>query len=70
MNQGIDAAAAIPSLTSIHTMQYRDRRKKFPAIPQSRTEVDVRDNWAETTDGKQFLLVNDGTVDKILVSLT
>ena len=39
-------------------------------MPQSRTEVHFENEWAESIDGKRFLLVEDGDDKKIIIFAT
>ncbi|XP_048249527.1 uncharacterized protein LOC124140175 [Haliotis rufescens] len=61
---------AMPSFQSVKSALYRHRRKTIPALPGSRSAVDIEDKWSETTDGRPFLLFSDGDDDKILAFST
>ncbi|XP_071086556.1 uncharacterized protein [Haliotis cracherodii] len=61
---------AMPSFESVKSALYRHRRKTIPALPRSRSAVDIEDKWSETTDGRPFLLFSDGDDDKILAFST
>ncbi|XP_071096013.1 uncharacterized protein [Haliotis cracherodii] len=61
---------AMPSFQSVKSALYRHRRKTIPALPRSRSAVDIEDKWSETTDGRPFLLFSDGDDDKILAFST
>ncbi|XP_048254602.1 uncharacterized protein LOC125381583 [Haliotis rufescens] len=58
---------AMPSFQSVKSALYR---RYIPALPRSRSAVDIEDKWSETTDGRPFLLFSDGDDDKILAFST
>ena len=43
-----------------HTSLYEVRRKRLPALPQSRADVHFENEWAKTCSGENFLLAEDG----------
>ncbi|XP_041369639.1 uncharacterized protein LOC121383615 [Gigantopelta aegis] len=49
---------------------YRHRRKQIPALPLTRSDVDLNGVWTETADGRPFLLTAGGDADKILIFFT
>ena len=65
-----EQAAIQPSFSSVESGLYRHRRKMLPKLPTSRSEVDLRDSWAQTKNNKRFLAINDGDDDKLLVFAT
>ncbi|XP_064479745.1 uncharacterized protein LOC135393150 [Ornithodoros turicata] len=66
----IQAAAGMPSFTAVRSVLYRTRNEYLPALPPSRSEVNLQDRWRRTLDDANFLLVDDGTEDKILIFST
>ena len=65
-----EIAAKLPTLPSIKSSLYRERRKRFPPMPQTRAEVIFEGEWAQTLNGQPFLLVEDGKQDKIIIFST
>ena len=60
-------AATMPSFASVQASLYRHRAKAIPPVPTTRAAVDLQEPWTKTQDGRDFLCVNDGDDDKILV---
>ena len=54
----------LPNFQPARSLLYRARRKQLPHMPQSCTEVHFENEWAWSTDGKQFALVEDGDDNK------
>ncbi|CAG2228015.1 unnamed protein product [Mytilus edulis] len=48
----------------------RTIEKDIPHLPTSLLNIDLQDEWTQTTAAERFLLINDGTFDKILVFAT
>ena len=65
-----EIAAKLPTFQFARSSLYRARRKRLPCMPQSRTEVHFENEWAESIDGKRFLLVEDGDDKKIIIFAT
>jgi hypothetical protein len=65
----MQTAAVLPQFASIKTMLYMEKSKTLPEIPKSRDSLDVTGRWAKTMDDQEFLLINDGTTEKIVVSI-
>ncbi|XP_048253906.1 uncharacterized protein LOC125381425 [Haliotis rufescens] len=65
-----DQPQLLPSFPSMSSALYRHRRKKNPALPQTRAEVQLEGNWTETTDIRPFLLFTDCDANKIVVFST
>ncbi|XP_046583144.1 protocadherin Fat 4-like [Haliotis rubra] len=66
----VDEAATTPSFASIDAVLYRHRRKNRPPLRKTLADVCIEDQWAETSDGSQFLAIDDGVDDRILVFST
>ena len=62
-----ETASAFPQFDGVRTVLYRERRKKFPAMPANRAEIKLDGEWTLTSQGEPFLLGTDGAGDKILV---
>jgi len=60
----------LPSYNTVESALYRHRRQSTPKLPQTRAEVTLENEWTETTDGRNFLAVNDGDEDKLLIFCT
>ena len=65
-----EIAVKLPTFQSARSSLYRARRKRLPHMPQSCTEVHFENEWAESIDGKRFLLVEDGDDIKIIIFAT
>lgn len=59
-----------PSFPSMSSALYRHRKKNLPSLPKSRAEVNLEGSWTEASDGRPFLLINDGEDNKILAFST
>ena len=46
---------------------YRERRKRLPPMSQSRAEVTLTGDWANTLGGQPFVLAESGAEDKIIL---
>ena len=49
-------AAHLPTLTSLKPSLYCNRRKKFPPLPQNRSEVNLQGEWSLTSTGEDFIV--------------
>ena len=65
---GVEAAALIPSYSSINSTLYRERNKRFPGLPKHLSDLRITGKWSNTIGGKSFVLEHD-TSQHILVSL-
>ena len=63
-------AAVAPTLASIERSMERHKVKNRPPLPGSRQDLNLPAILQLTTDGRQFVLIDDGTVDRILVFAT
>ena len=57
----------LPNFQPARSLLYRARQKQLPHMPQSCTEVHFENEWAWSTYGKQFALVEDGDDNKITI---
>ncbi len=60
----------LPSLSNYQAAMYRSRAKRLPKLPHRRADLEITGEWAQTEDGRDFLLCNDGIEDKILIFAT
>ncbi|CAG2188363.1 unnamed protein product [Mytilus edulis] len=63
----VEQLTTFPSLKS---SLYRQREDLIPHLPTSLLNIDLQDEWTQTTEAERFLLINAGTYDKILVFAT
>ncbi|XP_046546688.1 uncharacterized protein LOC124256769 [Haliotis rubra] len=49
---------------------YRHRAKSIPPLPESRAGVTLEGIWTQTDDGREFLCVDDGEDDRLLLFAT
>ena len=64
-NQGV--ASQIPTFNSLKTSLYRSRRARLPPLPQNRADLDLS---GKTLNGHDFVLIDDGTTDRIVIFCT
>ncbi|CAG2257936.1 unnamed protein product [Mytilus edulis] len=60
----------LPTFPSLKSSLYRQREDLIPHLPTSLLNIDLQDEWTQTTEAERFLLINAGTYDKILVFAT
>lgn len=65
-----DIAAVVPTFRQVKTSLYNIRKTQIPKLPKSRGDIILPDSWETLKDGRQFLIINDGFDDKILVFTT
>lgn len=59
----------LPSFLSIKSQLYRIRKSVIPSLPSSLDTLKIDGVWQKTTDGRQFVLADNGSgVDRIIVS--
>jgi hypothetical protein len=63
----VAAAATAPTLSAIERSLQRYKVKHRPSLPATRQDLFLPPNTTVTTDGRQFLLTDDGATDRILV---
>ncbi|XP_018495402.1 uncharacterized protein LOC108864374 [Galendromus occidentalis] len=61
-----EIGAAIPGFNSVRSILQRERAKVRPLLPQSREEINLDDQWTKTSTGANFLLFDDGSINRIL----
>ena len=69
-NADADFVAAKPTFRKVKSALYNHRRKMLPPLPRRLQEVTLEGTWAETSQGKPFMLANDGDEQKIVVFST
>ena len=65
-----EVAAKLPTFQSMRASLYRPRRKRLPFMSNTRAEVHFEDEWTQTTDSRQFLMVEDGEDKKMVIFAT
>ena len=61
------AASTAPTLSSVERSLQRFKVKHRPPLPRTRQDLVIPQEFMTTTDGRQFILIDDGTADRILV---
>ena len=59
-------ATALPALCSATPSLYRARAKVRPPLPKTRADIILEGPWIETKDGRPFLVIDDGSEQRIL----
>ena len=67
---GSDNDVSIPSFKSVKSSLYYKRSERLPPQPQSLSEVKIEGEWTKTKAGLDFLQIDDGTENRILVFFT
>ncbi len=62
--------AQLPGLESIRSSLYRARHENTPILPTHRRDVSLSTRFTKTRSGEDFLLVDDGVDDKIMIFAT
>ena len=44
--------AQLPSMQSMKSSVYRDRKERLPPMPRNRAELNLTGDWAKTLDGQ------------------
>ncbi|XP_071150903.1 uncharacterized protein [Mytilus edulis] len=57
----------IPTFTACKSSLYRQRNTELPRQPATRQDIDLQGEWRETSTGQNFVLSEDGDINKILV---
>ena len=65
-----DALSQLPSFESLRSTLYRSRHEAIPSLPTTRRDVTFPDRYTKTLSGEDFLYVNDGDDDKIVIFTT
>lgn len=60
----------LPTFPSLKSSLYRQREDLIPRLPTFLLDIDLQDEWTQTTADDRYLLINDGTYDRILVFAT
>jgi hypothetical protein len=63
----VAAAASAPTLPSVERSLQRYKVKNRPPLPAARQDLVLSPEYQLTTDGRQFLLIDDGTIERIMV---
>ena len=62
--------AQLPGLESIRSSLYRARHENTPVLPTHRRDVSLPNRFTQTMGGEDFLQVDDGDDEKILIFAT
>ena len=65
-----DVLAQLPSLESIRSCLYRSRHEHTLTLPIHRRDVSLSGRYTKTCSGEDFLLVDNGDDDKIMIFAT
>ncbi|CAC5397301.1 unnamed protein product [Mytilus coruscus] len=57
----------IPTFTACKSSLYRQRNTELSRQPATRQNIDLQAEWRETSTGQNFVLSEDGDINKILV---
>ncbi len=60
----------MPSFKTLKYSLYLSRSKRIPRIPHTREDVHLDGEWTETLDGRNFVLVNDGDAERMIIFAT
>jgi len=63
----VDAAAVASPLSTIERSLQRHRIRNRPPLPLNRQDLQLQPQQSTTSDGRPFLLVDDGADDRLLV---
>lgn len=62
--------AKLPTFQSSRSILYRQRSRLLPKLPSTTNEIDLQDQWVQTSTGERFLLADDNNGPRILVFAT
>ena len=62
-----EIAAHLPNLQGCSSSAYRARRRRLPMLPATRENIVLEGEWAQTADGHDFVLANDGGAEKLII---
>lgn len=65
-----NVARHMPTFQQVKDSLYRQRRKKLPSLPKNRSSIHLEEEWTRTLSDDDFLQINDGDDNKILVFST
>lgn len=57
----------MPSFSKYKSSMYRARSSRLPPLPHTRAEVELNGEWTQTKDGRNFIISNDGDVDRLIL---
>lgn len=57
----------LPSFKRYRDTLYRARSQRLPHVPHNRQDIVLEGEWAETVDGRNFLLADDGIDNRIII---
>jgi hypothetical protein len=65
-----EVASSLPTFSQISSSSYKKRSEFIPIEPSSRSQLILNNEWTTTVYGNNFLIINSGEEDKILVFAT
>ncbi|KAJ8320904.1 hypothetical protein KUTeg_002491 [Tegillarca granosa] len=65
-----ETVAMIPTFDGCRGGLYYQRRKPLPALPMTRHDINIPEEFRCTTANEEFLLADDGDNEKILLVST
>lgn len=65
-----DTDASVPAFKSVKSSMYRKRAERLPKQPQTLIDMKLDGEWLKTKSNSDFLQIDDGTEDRILVFFT
>lgn len=63
-------ARSLPTYQTVKDTLYRERRKKLPPLPTTRRDLNMANEWMQTSAGENFALINEGEDDRIMAFCT
>lgn len=57
----------LPSFKRHRDSLYRARSQRLPRVPHNRQDIVLEGEWAETLDGRNFILADDGRDDRLII---
>ena len=66
-NLNDEVAVYLPNIQGCSSSAYRARRRRFPMLQATREDIVLEGKWAQTADGQDFVLANDGEAEKLII---
>ena len=68
--QSVELVKRIQTFEGCKSQLYRERSKDRPVLPKRRQDIRLEGEWTETSAGEQFLLIDEGEENRMLVFAT
>ena len=68
--QSVELVKRIKTFEGCKSQFYRERSKDRPVLPKRRQDIRLEGEWTETSAGEQFLLIDEGEENRMLVFAT